>query len=311
VAKRQTDLVAAPTGTLADRGGRIDVVATPIGNLADLAPRAREVLAAADVVAAEDTRHTGALLSALGLSRPLISLHEHNERDRIAGLLSRLAAGQAVVLVSDAGTPLVSDPGYALIRAAIDAGYAVSAVPGPSAVLAALTLAGLPTDRFCFEGFLPARGGARRERLALLATEPRTLVLFEAPHRIVDLLQDLAASFGAARRAAVAREISKAFETVYRGTLEELLEKAAQDPNFARGEITVVIEGAPAAAAAGGDDSLARRLLPALRRELPPARAAAVVAQLTGVPRAVLYERARALAGAAEPELVAGPTAAP
>jgi 16S rRNA (cytidine1402-2'-O)-methyltransferase len=290
--------------------GRIDVVATPIGNLADLAPRAREALAAADAVAAEDTRHTAALLSALGLSRPLISLHDHNERERIPGLLERLAAGQRLVLVSDAGTPLVSDPGYALIRAAIDAGHVVSAIPGPSAVLAALTLAGLPTDRFCFDGFLPARGGARRERLAALATEPRTLVLFEAPHRIVELLQDLAAAFGPSRRAAVAREISKAFETVYRGTLAELLVKAAEDANFARGEITVVIEGAPVAADAGGDDRLARLLLPALRRELPPARAAAVVAQLTGVPRAVLYERARGLGGAPEPTAPGPPAAA-
>jgi 16S rRNA (cytidine1402-2'-O)-methyltransferase len=279
--------------------GRIDVVATPIGNLADLSPRARDALAAADAIAAEDTRHTGALLSALGLSRPLISLHEHNERDRIAALLGRLAAGQALVLVSDAGTPLVSDPGYALIRAAIEAGYAVSAIPGPSAVLAALTLAGLPTDRFCFEGFVPARSGPRRQRLAALALERRTLVLFEAPHRVVELLEDLAAAFGGGRRAAVAREISKAFETVYRGTLDELLVKATQDANFARGEITVVVEGAPEPEEGGGDEELARRLLPALRRELPPARAAAVVAQLTGVPRAVLYERARALGGEA------------
>ncbi|MET0291037.1 MAG: 16S rRNA (cytidine(1402)-2'-O)-methyltransferase [Steroidobacteraceae bacterium] len=272
--------------------GRIDVVATPIGNLADLAPRARDALARADAIAAEDTRHTAALLSAVGLSRPMISLHEHNERDRIGSILERLAAGQSLVLVSDAGTPLVSDPGYALIRAALDAGYAVSAIPGPSAVLAALTLAGLPTDRFCFEGFLPAKAGARRERLTKLADEPRTLVLFEAPHRIVALLEDLAATFGAGRRAAVARELSKAFETVYRGTLAELLTKSGEDANFARGEITVVVEGAPETTAEG-DEALARRLLPVLKKELPPARAAAVIAQLTGVPRATLYERLR------------------
>jgi 16S rRNA (cytidine1402-2'-O)-methyltransferase len=272
--------------------GRIDVVATPIGNLADLAPRARDALAAADIVAAEDTRHTGALLQALGLSRPLVSLHEHNERERIDSLLARLAAGQRVVLVSDAGTPLVSDPGYALIGAAIAAGHVVSAIPGPSAVLAALAVAGLPTDRFCFEGFLPARGGPRRQRLDALAHEPRTLVLFEAPHRIVALLEDVAASFGAARRAAVARELSKTWETVYRGTLAELLTIAAADANFARGEITVVIEGAPEADGEG-DEALAQRLLPVLRREMPPSRAAAIIAQLTGVPRARLYERLR------------------
>ncbi len=280
-------------GSGSGRGGRIDVVATPIGNLADLAPRAREALAAADLIAAEDTRHTAALLSAIGLSRPMISLHDHNERDRIEALLARLAAGQRLVLVSDAGTPLVSDPGHVLIRAAIEAGHTVSAVPGPSAVLAALTLAGLPTDRFCFEGFLPSKGGARRERLEALAREPRTLVLFEAPHRIAALLAELADAFGAGRRAAVARELSKAYETVYRGTLEELVRIAGVDANFARGEITVVVEGAPVAATEG-DEALAQRLLPVLRRELPPARAAAVTAQLTGVPRAVLYERLRA-----------------
>ena len=240
------------------------------------------------MVAAEDTRHTAALMSALGLSRPLISLHEHNERDRIAGLLTRLAAGQTLVLVSDAGTPLVSDPGYALIRAAIDAGITVGAIPGPSAVLAALTLAGLPTDRFCFEGFLPAKGAARKERLTALATEPRTLVLFEAPHRIADLLDDLHRTFGPERRACVAREISKAYETVYRGTVTRLREMCGSDPNFARGEITVVIEGAEESTD-GGDEPLARRLLEALREELPPARVAALVAQLSGVPRAKLY----------------------
>jgi len=283
--------VAAGSGS--GRGGRIDVVSTPIGNLADLAPRARETLAAADLVAAEDTRHTAALLSALGLSRPLVSLHDHNERHRIEPLLARLAAGERIVLVSDAGTPLVSDPGHVLIRAAVEAGYAVSAVPGPSAVLTALTLAGLPTDRFCFEGFLPARGGARRERLEALAREPRTLVLFEAPHRIDALLQDLVATFGPDRRAAVARELTKAYETVYRGTLARLVEIGAEDANFARGEITVVIEGAPPGEGEG-DEALARKLLAVLRRELPPARAAAITAQLSGVPRAVLYERLRA-----------------
>jgi 16S rRNA (cytidine1402-2'-O)-methyltransferase len=160
-------------------------------------------------------------------------------------------------------------------------------------VLAALTLAGLPTDRFCFEGFLPSKGGTRRDRIEALAREPRTLVLFEAPHRIAMLLGELTAAFGASRRAAVARELSKAYETVYRGTLEDLTRISGEDANFARGEITVVIEGAPTVAAEG-DEALAQRLLPVLRRELPPARAAAITAQLTGVPRAVLYERLRA-----------------
>ncbi|MEP7314335.1 MAG: 16S rRNA (cytidine(1402)-2'-O)-methyltransferase [Pseudomonadota bacterium] len=275
--------------------GRIEVVATPIGNLADLSPRAREALARADVIAAEDTRHTGALLQALGLSRPLLSLHEHNERLRIDELLARLARGEIIALVSDAGTPLVSDPGYALIAAALAAGYAVNAIPGPSAVLAALSIAGLPTDRFCFEGFLPVRGAGRVARLAHLATEPRTLVFFEAPHRIVATLTDLAATFGAERRAVVARELSKTFETVYRDTLAGLLDIAGKDANLARGEITLVVAGAPAADSAP-DDDFVRRALELLRAELPTARAAAVVAQLTGRRKSDVYAMALQLA---------------
>src|SRR6185369_4591556 len=172
--------------------GRIDVVATPIGNMADLSPRAREVLAAAAVIAAEDTRHTANLLRLIGVQRPLLSLHDHNEAQRREELLGQLQRGARVALVSDAGTPLVSDPGYLLIRAALDAGIAVHAVPGASALLVALAVSGLPVERFCFEGFLPARAAARRERLRALRHEPRTLVFFEAPHRIIETLEDLA-----------------------------------------------------------------------------------------------------------------------
>lgn len=278
--------------------GRIDVVATPIGNLADLSPRARDCLSAATVIAAEDTRHTGHLLHSLGLSKPLLSLHEHNERQRVEELLARLDRGEHIALVSDAGTPLVSDPGYALIAAALAAGHAVQAIPGPSAVLAALAVAGLPTDRFCFEGFLPTREAARRERCRELAHEPRTLVFFEAPHRIVETLADLAAACGPQRRAAVARELTKAYETVYRGTLAQLLEIAAAEPNFARGEITLVLEGQPAATSAP-DDAFVRRALELLRDELPTSRAAAVVAQLTGRRKSDVY--AMALAQGAGP----------
>jgi 16S rRNA (cytidine1402-2'-O)-methyltransferase len=268
--------------------GRIDVVATPIGNLGDLSPRAREALATAHVVAAEDTRHTGALLRQLGIDRPLLSLHEHNEQRRAAELVARAARGERVALVSDAGMPLVSDPGFGLVRAALDAGIAVQVIPGPSALLAALALSGLPTDRFCFEGFLPAREGARRERLRELARDPRTLVFYEAPHRLVAALQDMADSFGADREAAVARELTKLHETVYRGTLESLLEIGREDANFARGEITVVVAGHPAGAEPP-DDAFARRVLGVLARELPPSRAAAVVAQLTGRRKAEIY----------------------
>jgi 16S rRNA (cytidine1402-2'-O)-methyltransferase len=219
----------------------------------------------------------------------MLSLHEHNERDRVADVLARLARGERIALVSDAGTPLVSDPGYVLVRAAIDAGFAVSAIPGPSAVLMALALSGLPTDRFCFEGFLPAKAAARRERIARLADETRTLVLFESPHRLADLLEDLCAVLGEERRAAVARELSKTWETVYRGTVAGLRRMCAEDANFARGEITVVLAGA-AVREGEGDLALARRLLPLLAKELPPGKAASIASRVSGVPRRELYD---------------------
>jgi 16S rRNA (cytidine1402-2'-O)-methyltransferase len=253
-----------------------------------LSPRARETLASADLVAAEDTRHTGAMLRMLGIDRPLVSLHEYNEGDRRDELLARLARGARIALVSDAGTPLVSDPGFLLVRAALDAGIAVHAVPGPSAVLAALAMSGLAPDRFCFEGFLPTRSAARREQLRSLVRESRTLVFFEAPHRIMETLTDIAAEFGADRRAAVAREISKVHESVYRGSVAQLLDIGGKEPNFARGEITLVVAGAPAGDSAP-DDAFVARALDLLARELPPSRAAAVVAQLTGRRKADVY----------------------
>lgn len=276
--------------------GRLDVIASPIGNLEDLAPRARAALAAADLVAAEDTRRTGALLAACGISRPLLSLHDYNEARRVDELVGRLRAGAVIALVSDAGTPLISDPGFALVRAAAAAGIAVRPIPGPSAVTAALSVAGLATDRFVFEGFLPARAAERRRALAALAAERRTLVLFEAPHRIAATLADLAGSLGGGRRALLARELTKTFETLYRGTLGELAALAGREPNLARGEITLVIEGAPEAEE--GDLALLHQALALLLPELPPARAAAVAGQLAGVPRARAYEQALAIAAA-------------
>lgn len=268
--------------------GRLQVVATPIGNLADLSDRARAALAGADVIAAEDTRHTAALLKAHGIATPLLSLHEHNESRRVGVLLERLAAGESVVLVSDAGTPLLSDPGYELVRRAAAAGFEVSTVPGPSAITAALAIAGLPTDRFCFEGFLPARAPERRAVLGALAGEERTLVFFEAPHRIAAALADMATVLGAQREAVVARELTKAHETVYRGTLGELASRAATEANFARGEITLVVHGA-AAGTAAVDQQLLVRTIEVLSKELPPGRVAAVAAQLTGASRATAY----------------------
>jgi len=281
---------------MAAAAGRLDVVATPIGNLADLSPRAREALAAADLIAAEDTRHTATLLASYGISRPMVSLHQHNEAGRIAPLLESLRAGSHIVLVSDAGTPLLSDPGFALVRAAAQAGFEVRAIPGPSAIAAALSIAGIATDRFAFEGFLPARASARRQALRALAAETRTLVFFEAPHRIAESLADLAAELGGTRQGAVTRELTKSHESVYRASLAELAELAKTDANMARGEITLVIEGA-AAAEADADLALLERALALLVPELPPARAAAIAAQLSGAARNVAYARALAISG--------------
>jgi 16S rRNA (cytidine1402-2'-O)-methyltransferase len=279
--------------------GRLAVISTPIGNLGDLSPRARDELAAAELVAAEDTRRTGQLLTTLGLSRPLVSLHEHNERERIDELLEKLRAGARIALVSDAGTPLLSDPGFELVRRVAQEGMSVVAVPGPSAITAALSIAGLPTERFSFEGFLPARLGERRTRVAELAAETRTLVFFEAPHRIAESLEDMAAGFGAARRAAVARELTKVFETVYRGTLAELSAQARSDSNFTRGEITVVVEGAPRTADAAPGAALDATLT-VLLSELAPSKAAALAARLTGAKRNDAYARALELSKSAE-----------
>jgi 16S rRNA (cytidine1402-2'-O)-methyltransferase len=276
--------------------GRLAVISTPIGNLGDLSPRARDELSAAEWVAAEDTRRTGQLLTTLGLSRPLVSLHEHNERERIDELLEKLRAGARIALVSDAGTPLLSDPGFELVRRVSGEGISVVAVPGPSAITAALSIAGLPTERFSFEGFLPARLAERRTRLAELAAEARTQVFFEAPHRITEMLEDMSAAFGPARRAAVARELTKVFETVYRGTLAELASLARTDANFTRGEITVVVEGAPRVSAQDRARAALDATLRALLPDLAPSKAAAVAARLTGARRNEAYARALELA---------------
>ena len=280
------------------RPGTLFLVATPIGNLGDLAPRAAEVLRDADLLLAEDTRHTGQLLHACGLQRApgtLESLHEHNERERVPRVIERLQAGARVALVSDAGTPLVSDPGAGLVAAAAAAGIEVVAVPGPCAAIAALTLAALPAARFAFEGFLPPRQGARRQALQRLSGESRTLVFYEAPHRLREALDDLAAAFGAERPAAVAREITKKFETVYRGTLGALAQQAAGDAGMTRGELVLVVQGAERAAAQAELD--AERVLRLLLEDLPVAQAAKLAAQITGRARRELYDLALKLRG--------------
>jgi 16S rRNA (cytidine1402-2'-O)-methyltransferase len=273
--------------------GTLFVVATPIGNLGDLAPRARDVLRRADLLLAEDTRHTRQLLVACGIERPsgsLESLHEHNESARTPAVVARLRAGATVALASDAGTPLLSDPGAVLVAAVAAAGLSVVAVPGPCAAVAALSVAALPSGRWAFEGFLPPKAGARRRALAELAGEARTLVFHEAPHRLAECLADLASVFGPSRPAAVARELTKRHETVYRGTLGELAALSLVDADMSRGEIVVLVQGAGEAPPAEAQE--AERVLRVLLEDLPVAQAAKIAARLTGLGRRELYERA-------------------
>jgi 16S rRNA (cytidine1402-2'-O)-methyltransferase len=267
--------------------GTLYVVATPIGNLGDLSPRAQDTLRRVDAICAEDTRHTRQLLAHYGMERPLLALHEHNEAALVDGLVARLRGGDSLALVSDAGTPLVSDPGFRLVRAARAAGIRISPVPGPSALVAALSVAGLPSDRFVFEGFLPAKAAARRERLAILAGEPRTLVFYESAHRIEAALADMAVAFGDARRAVLARELTKLFETVLDGGLSELAAQVTADPNQRKGEFVVLVQGADEDTEANVAEG--RRLYAALVAHLPPSTAARLAAELSGAPRKTLY----------------------
>jgi 16S rRNA (cytidine1402-2'-O)-methyltransferase len=271
--------------------GCLYVVATPIGNLGDITRRAVETLQTVDGVLAEDTRHTGRLLDHLGIQKPLQSLHEHNEGAQIVGVLDRLQAGARLALVSDAGTPLISDPGYALVRACRDQGIDVRTVPGPSALIAALSISGLPTDRFRFEGFPPRRSTARREFLASLADERATLVFYESAHRIGAMLEDAATAFGPQRPAVLARELTKRYETVHSAPLGELVGWVRADADQQRGEIVLMVAGRPDEPAREDDETLLRLLLD----ELPVRQAVGIVARYTEQPRNEVYRRALAL----------------
>lgn len=279
---------------MSETSGTLYVVATPIGNLGDFTPRAREILGEVSVIAAEDTRHTGQLLKEFGIHTTLVSLHEHNEARRSEALIERLLSGESIALVSDAGTPLISDPGFDLVVAARARGIRVTPIPGPSAAIAALSVAGLPTDRFTFEGFLPAKASARRAQLDALRAERRTLIFYEGPHRIKEVLGDMLDVFGSERRAVVCRELTKRFETIYGGTLEELVSMSTNDPDMSRGEIVIVVSG-NLEAQATGQALHAEQLLQALLEELTPSQAARVAAKLTGEKRSQLYERAMAI----------------
>jgi 16S rRNA (cytidine1402-2'-O)-methyltransferase len=267
--------------------GTLFIVATPIGNLADLSPRALDTLRGVAAICAEDTRRSGQLLSHFGVEKPLVALHEHNEDALSQRIVERLLAGESLALVSDAGTPLVSDPGYRVVRAARAAGVKVSPIPGACAAIAALSVAGLPSDRFVFEGFLPAKSSARREQLQRLAGETRSLVFYESSHRIAESLADMRIAFGDDRPAVLARELTKLFETVLDGTLADLHARVEADDNQRKGEFVVIVQGA-------GDDSDAqlaegRRVYAMLSPHLPPSTAARLAADITGAPRKSLY----------------------
>ena len=263
------------------------VVATPIGNLGDMTPRAVTTLQAVDLVAAEDTRHSARLLKHFGIDSKVVAYHDHSGKAAFEQIARCIEGGGSVALISDAGTPLISDPGYRLLQQAHQRGWRVYPVPGASAVVAALSVAGLPTDRFRFEGFLPARAGARKAHLDALAQESCTLVFYEAPHRLRDSLAALCASFGGERLAVLARELTKTFETVIRAPLSELVQLVAEGDQE-RGEIVLLVEGAPARTEAMSPEI--ERLLLRLAEELPPRRAAAIVAESSGLRKKILYE---------------------
>lgn len=266
---------------MSNGSGVLYVVATPIGNLSDISRRAIEVLGQVDLVAAEDTRHTKKLLDALGIEvSGMLSLHEHNERERIDRILALLEEGRSIALVSDAGTPLISDPGFPLVARCRESGLSVVPVPGPSAVITALSVSGLPTDRFLFEGFLPRTASKRQARLEMLRDFESTMVFYESSHRILQTLSDMQELFGDERPAVMARELTKKFETVVPGTLGRLVEVVAADPDQQRGEFVVMVAGAEPRQ--GMPDAEARRLLDAFADELSPNRLAKVVAKLYG-----------------------------
>ena len=285
------------SGVSNSQSGRLFVVATPIGNREDLTPRARRVLSAVGLIAAEDTRHSRRLLSSAGIGAPLRALHEHNEAEVVQDLVGVLKAGTDVALVSDAGTPLISDPGFLLVRACQDAGIPVVPVPGPSALVTALSVSGLPTNRFRFEGFLPRTSSRRRRVLERLRRESATLVFYEAPHRIVDALVDLEATFGPSREAVLARELTKLHETVIRAPLGELRALVAADPEQRLGEMVILVEGAPDSVADAAADGQLDDILRTLLDYLPVKKAAAVAARLTGRKKNALYERALMIRG--------------
>jgi 16S rRNA (cytidine1402-2'-O)-methyltransferase len=267
------------------------VVATPIGNLEDITPRALRILESVALIAAEDTRHSGRLLSHFNIKTPMIAVHDHNERQQQQKIIEKLQQGKDIALISDAGTPLISDPGFILVREVRAAGFQVAPVPGCCALVAALCAAGVPSDRFAFEGFPPAKSQQRLNYYAARANETRTLMFYESPHRIIDSLKDIVTAFGSERSIVLARELTKTFETFLGGTAEEVLAQVEADPNQRKGEFVLMIEGAPEQ-----DDSLldprSSEVLDILLDELSVKQASALAARITGVKKKVLYQAA-------------------
>lgn len=272
-----------------DKAGILYVVATPIGNLGDITQRALDILSSVDEIAVEDTRHSGRLLQQYQIETPMIAFHEHNERDRAPRLIERLVGGESLALISDAGTPLVSDPGYHLVRLARESDIKVVPVPGASAVLAALSVSGLPSDRFVFEGFLPSRSGARQKRLEDMAAEPRTLIFYEAPHRLLDTLTDMSQVFGKERYVVLARELTKTFETIRGDRIGCLIDWVASDANQQKGEIVLLVHGQTSGSEVENETE-GRRVLKVLLEELPLSQASALAAKISGVNKKPLYQ---------------------
>ena len=271
--------------------GSLYIVATPIGNMGDMTERAQKTLADVDVIAVEDTRRSGQLLRHFEISTPMTAVHEHNERQICDSLLNRIEKGDSIALISDAGTPLLSDPGYVLVSQARERDIAVIPIPGVSAVITALSVAGLPTDRFVFEGFLPAKSAARRQKLEKLKDDGRTIIYYEAPHRIVEMLKDCQSILGGERNVVLARELTKTFETVHGDTLDALIPWVEADENQRKGEFVVLIHGA-AVREDTGIDAESERILLILLEDLPVKQAAALAASITGLKKNALYQHA-------------------
>lgn len=275
--------------TIASNQGILYVVATPIGNLGDMVPRAVETLQTVALIAAEDTRHSSRLLAHFNIKTPCIAYHDHSDETRVDQLIAKLCAGDSIALISDAGTPLVSDPGYRLVRSARHAGIQVVPIPGACAMIAALSAAGLPSDRFAFEGFLPAKQVARCAQLQSLAADPRTLVFYEAPHRVLETLQDMRDIFGPEREVVMARELTKTFETIRGDKVGELVQWVDADSNQQRGEIVLLVHGAPKA----DNEAMTPEqihIMKILLEELSVKQAASIGAKLTGLKKNFLYD---------------------